>query len=96
MPPAHGTEGLRPANKARPMNCVTPMKVAVLAGHVDLASRLGPGGEGLSGGQRRRLGVARPTCATPRCATLFTWHPKAGRPVSSRSDGLLRDVMRVA
>jgi len=35
------------------------MKIAVLAGHVDLASRLGPGGEGLSGGQRRRLGVAQ-------------------------------------
>jgi ATP-binding cassette subfamily C protein CydC len=35
------------------------MKVAVLAWHVDLASRLGPGGEGLSGGQRRRLGVAQ-------------------------------------
>jgi ATP-binding cassette subfamily C protein CydC len=35
------------------------MKVAVLAGHVDLAAQLGPGGEGLSGGQRRRLGVAQ-------------------------------------
>jgi ABC-type branched-subunit amino acid transport system ATPase component len=35
------------------------MKVAVLAGHVDLAWQLGPGGEGLSGGQRRRLGVAQ-------------------------------------
>ncbi len=35
------------------------MKVAVLAGHVDLASQIGPGGEGLSGGQRRRLGVAQ-------------------------------------
>jgi ABC-type transport system involved in cytochrome bd biosynthesis fused ATPase/permease subunit len=35
------------------------MKVADLAGHVDLASQLGPGGEGLSGGQRRRLGVAQ-------------------------------------
>ena len=35
------------------------MEVAVLAGHVDLASQLGPGGEGLSGGQRRRLGVAQ-------------------------------------
>jgi ATP-binding cassette subfamily C protein CydC len=35
------------------------MKVAVLAGHVDLAARLGPGGEGLSGGQRRRLSVAQ-------------------------------------
>ena len=35
------------------------MKVAVLAGHVDLASQLGAGGEGLSGGQRRRLGVAQ-------------------------------------
>jgi hypothetical protein len=28
------------------------------AGLADLASQLGPGGEGLSGGQRRRLGVA--------------------------------------
>jgi ATP-binding cassette subfamily C protein CydC len=35
------------------------MKVAVLAGQVDLAAQLGPGGEGLSGGQRRRLGVAQ-------------------------------------
>jgi ATP-binding cassette subfamily C protein CydC len=37
----------------------TAMKVAVLAGHVDLESQIGPGGEGLSGGQRRRLGVAQ-------------------------------------
>jgi ATP-binding cassette, subfamily C, bacterial CydC len=35
------------------------MQVADLAWHVALASRLGPGGEGLSGGQRRRLGVAQ-------------------------------------
>jgi ATP-binding cassette subfamily C protein CydC len=35
------------------------MRVAVLAGHVDLTAHLGPGGEGLSGGQRRRLGVAQ-------------------------------------
>jgi ATP-binding cassette subfamily C protein CydC len=35
------------------------MNVAVLAGHIDLASEIGPGGEGLSGGQRRRLGVAQ-------------------------------------
>jgi ATP-binding cassette, subfamily C, bacterial CydC len=35
------------------------MRVAVLAGHVGLTARLGPGGEGLSGGQRRRLGVAQ-------------------------------------
>jgi ATP-binding cassette subfamily C protein CydC len=35
------------------------MKVAALAGDVDLTSQLGPGGEGLSGGQRRRLGVAQ-------------------------------------
>jgi ATP-binding cassette subfamily C protein CydC len=35
------------------------MKVAVLAGQVDLDAHLGPGGEGLSGGQRRRLGVAQ-------------------------------------
>jgi ATP-binding cassette, subfamily C, bacterial CydC len=35
------------------------MKMAVLAGHIGLASEIGPGGEGLSGGQRRRLGVAQ-------------------------------------
>jgi ATP-binding cassette subfamily C protein CydC len=35
------------------------MKVAVLAGHVDLESQIGPDGEGLSGGQRRRLSVAQ-------------------------------------
>jgi ATP-binding cassette, subfamily C, bacterial CydC len=35
------------------------MKVAVLAGRVDLDSQLGPDGEGLSGGQRRRLSVAQ-------------------------------------
>jgi ABC-type bacteriocin/lantibiotic exporter with double-glycine peptidase domain len=35
------------------------MTVAVLAGHVDLAAQLGPDGEGLSGGQRRRLAVAQ-------------------------------------
>jgi hypothetical protein len=35
------------------------MKVAVLAGHVDLDSEIGPGGEELSGGQRRRLGIAQ-------------------------------------
>jgi ATP-binding cassette, subfamily C, bacterial CydC len=35
------------------------MRVAVLAGHVELTALLGPGGEGLSGGQRRRLGVAQ-------------------------------------
>jgi len=35
------------------------MTVAVLAGHLELAYQIGPGGEGLSGGQRRRLGVAQ-------------------------------------
>ena len=35
------------------------MTVAVLAGHVDLASQIGADGEGLSGGQQRRLGVAQ-------------------------------------
>jgi ATP-binding cassette subfamily C protein CydC len=35
------------------------MMVAVLAGQVELASEIGPNGEGLSGGQRRRLGVAQ-------------------------------------
>jgi ATP-binding cassette, subfamily C, bacterial CydC len=35
------------------------MKVAVLAGQVELDAQLGPGGEGLSGGQRRRLGAAQ-------------------------------------
>ena len=39
------------------MNCVR-QEVAVLAGQVDLASQLCPGGEGQSGGQRRRLGRA--------------------------------------
>ena len=33
--------------------------MAVLAGHVGLDSQIGPDGEGLSGGQRRRLGVAQ-------------------------------------
>ena len=41
------------------------MKVAVLAGHIDLASEIGPGGEGLSGGQRRRLGVAQAYLRSP-------------------------------
>ena len=36
------------------------MKVAVLAGQVDLEAQIGPDGEGLSGGQRRRrLSVAQ-------------------------------------
>jgi ATP-binding cassette subfamily C protein CydC len=35
------------------------MKVAALARQVDLDAQLGPGGEGLSGGQRRRLCVAQ-------------------------------------
>jgi ATP-binding cassette, subfamily C, bacterial CydC len=35
------------------------MEVAVLAGDVESAFQIGPGGEGLSGGQRRRLGVAQ-------------------------------------
>ncbi len=53
------------------------MKVAVLAGHVDLESQIGPGGEGLSGGQRRRLGVGpRPTCGTPACC-CSTSRPRA-------------------
>jgi ATP-binding cassette subfamily C protein CydC len=46
------------------------MQVAVLAGHVDLASQLGPGGEGLSGGQRRRLGVAQAYLRHPRLLLL--------------------------
>jgi ATP-binding cassette, subfamily C, bacterial CydC len=37
----------------------TALTVAVLAGQVELTARLGPGGEGLSGGQRRRLGAAQ-------------------------------------
>jgi ATP-binding cassette subfamily C protein CydC len=44
---------------ATPDELRAAMKVAVLAGHVDLAAQLGPGGEGLSGGQRRRLSVAQ-------------------------------------
>jgi ATP-binding cassette, subfamily C, bacterial CydC len=35
------------------------MTVALLAGQVELDAQLGPGGEGLSGGQRRRLGAAQ-------------------------------------
>jgi ATP-binding cassette, subfamily C, bacterial CydC len=35
------------------------MKVTVLAGYVDPASQIGPDGADLSGGQRRRLGVAQ-------------------------------------
>jgi ATP-binding cassette subfamily C protein CydC len=35
------------------------MKVAVLAGQVDLESQIGAGSDGLSGGQRRRLSVAQ-------------------------------------
>jgi ATP-binding cassette, subfamily C, bacterial CydC len=35
------------------------MKVAALAGQVELDATLGPGGEGLSGGQRRRVSVAQ-------------------------------------
>jgi ATP-binding cassette subfamily C protein CydC len=35
------------------------MNVAVLTGHVDLESQIGPDGEGLSGGQWRRLSVAQ-------------------------------------
>jgi ATP-binding cassette, subfamily C, bacterial CydC len=41
------------------------MNVAVLAGHVDLESQIGPGGEGLSGGQRRRLSVAQACLRRP-------------------------------
>jgi ATP-binding cassette subfamily C protein CydC len=46
------------------------MKMAVLAGHVDLTSQIGPGGEGLSGGQRRRLGVAQAYLRHPRLLLL--------------------------
>jgi ATP-binding cassette subfamily C protein CydC len=35
------------------------METAVLAGDVSLSARIGPGGEGLSGGQRRRLAAAQ-------------------------------------
>jgi ATP-binding cassette subfamily C protein CydC len=35
------------------------MEVAVLAGHVELTTEIGAGGEGLSGGQRRRLAIAQ-------------------------------------
>ena len=47
----------RPAASADELRAA--MKVAVLAGQVDLESQIGPGGEGLSGGQRRRLSVAQ-------------------------------------
>jgi ATP-binding cassette, subfamily C, bacterial CydC len=46
------------------------MQVAVLAGQVDLAAQLGPGGEGLSGGQQRRLGVAQAFLRHPRLLLL--------------------------
>jgi ATP-binding cassette subfamily C protein CydC len=35
------------------------LRVAVMADDVSLSARLGPGGEGLSGGQRRRLAAAQ-------------------------------------
>jgi ATP-binding cassette subfamily C protein CydC len=41
------------------------MRVAVLAGQVDLAAQIGPGGEGLSGGQRRRLSAAQACLRRP-------------------------------
>ena len=44
---------------ARTVELRAAMRVAVLAGHIELASEIGPGGERLSGGQRRRLGVAQ-------------------------------------
>jgi ATP-binding cassette, subfamily C, bacterial CydC len=53
-------ENLRLARQdARVDELRAAMSVAVLAGHVGLTAQLGPGGEGLSGGQRRRLGVAQ-------------------------------------
>jgi ATP-binding cassette subfamily C protein CydC len=46
------------------------MKVAVLAGQVDLEAQIGPGGEGRSGGQRRRLSVAQAYLRHPRLLLL--------------------------
>jgi ABC-type transport system involved in cytochrome bd biosynthesis fused ATPase/permease subunit len=41
------------------------MQVAVLDGQIDLAAKIAPGGAGLSGGQRRRLGVAQACLRRP-------------------------------
>ena len=46
------------------------MRVAVLGGHVELAWQIGPGGERLSGGQRRRLSVAQAYLRRPGLALL--------------------------
>jgi ATP-binding cassette subfamily C protein CydC len=52
------------------------MKVAVLAGQVELGARVGPGGEGLSGGQRRRV-VTRPAPCWTTSARPFPALPSS-------------------
>jgi ABC-type transport system involved in cytochrome bd biosynthesis fused ATPase/permease subunit len=65
------------------------MQVAVLAGHVDLAAQLGPDGEGLSGGQRRRLGVAQAYLRPPGCC-CSTSRPRAW--TTGRARALLENL----